>query len=86
MRLVPLGSRVIVRPIEGPPVSSLIIPDTAKKVPVQGKIIAVGPAVMLVSVDDIVMYGKYSGTEIEVGKETLICLMETDVMCQVEET
>ncbi|MBN1476973.1 co-chaperone GroES [Candidatus Sumerlaeota bacterium] len=80
----PLGDRVLVEPIEEAQQKSaggIIIPDSAKEKPMQGKVIAVGPGgptedgevTMQVKVGDVVLYGKYSGTEVKIdGKERLI--------------
>ena len=61
-----------------------MLPDTAKEKPQQGKVLAVGPDVEgEISVDDVVLYAKYAGTEIKVdGKEVLI-LSEADVLALV---
>ncbi len=84
MKIKPLSDRVIVEPIEKAEEkkSGIIIPDTAKEKPQEGKIIAVGPGKrtedgkllpMDVKEGDKILYGKYSGTEIKIdGKEYLI--------------
>jgi chaperonin GroES len=82
--LQPLGDRVIVEPLEGQDKSpgGILIPDTAKERPQEGKVIAVGPGALndkgervplSVKVDDIVIFTEYGGTEIKVdGKKYLI--------------
>lgn len=86
----PLADRVLVEPLEGETMKGgIIIPDTAKEKPQQGKIVAVGPGrigekgdriAMEVKKGDVVLYGKYSGTEVTIeGKEYLI-LRESDVL------
>jgi chaperonin GroES len=81
----PLADRVLVEaaPAEEKTAFGIIIPDTAKEKPQNGKVIAVGPGKkdepMTVKVGDSVLYGKYSGTELSVeGKEYLI-MRESDI-------
>ena len=95
MNLRPLGDRMVVKPIEQEEVTSsgIYLPETAKEKPQQGNVISVGPGArdedgeriaMDVSVGDIVLYAKYSGTTIKLeGKEYLI-LRENDVLAIVE--
>lgn len=95
MNLKPLGDRLVVKPVEQEEVtaSGLYLPETAKEKPQQGKIIAVGPGArkengdrvaLDVSIDDVVLYAKYSGTTIKLdGKEYLI-LKESDVLAIVQ--
>jgi chaperonin GroES len=85
MNLKPLADRVLVEPAEAEEKtpSGIIIPDTAKEKPQQGKIVAVGNGKkdepMTVKVGDKVLYGKYAGTEIKHdGKEYLI-MRESDI-------
>lgn len=96
--LKPLGDRVIVEPLEEEVQTfaggQLILPDTAKEKPQQGKVLAVGPGrrdeegkriPMEVKVGDVVVYAKYSGTTFKTrdGKELLI-LKESDILAIVE--
>jgi chaperonin GroES len=81
----PLADRVLVEPApaEEKTAFGIIIPDTAKEKPQNGKVIAVGPGKkdepMTVKVGDAILYGKYSGTELTVdGKEYLI-MRESDI-------
>jgi chaperonin GroES len=94
MKFKPLGDRVLVKPLEKEEkVGSIIIPDTAKEKPQEGKIEAVGPGkiddsgkniAMNVKKGDTVLYGKYSGTEVKIdGKEYLI-MHEDDILGIVE--
>ncbi len=83
--LKPLADRVLVEPAaaEEKTASGIIIPDTAKEKPQRGKVVAVGAGKkdepMTVKVDDTVLYGKYSGTEITIeGREYLI-MRESDI-------
>lgn len=85
----PLADRVLVEaaPAEEKTAFGIIIPDTAKEKPQNGKVIAVGPGKkdepMTVKVGDSVLYGKYSGTELSVeGKEYLI-MRESDIFAIV---
>ena len=95
MKIRPLGDRVIVERIEEDDKTKggIIIPDTAKEKPMEGKVIAVGKGKILedgkiqpmeIKVKDRVLFGKYAGTEIKVdGKDRLI-LREDDILCIVE--
>lgn len=91
MNLQPLADRVVVKPSEPEEKKQggIIIPDTAKEKPQQGKIIAVGPGrvtddgkkvPMEVKTGDIVLYGKYSGTEVTVDNENLLIMRESDIL------
>ena len=93
--LKPLGSRVIVEPIEQEDVtaSGIVIPETAKEKPQRGKILAAGPGdrnekgervALDVAVGDTVMYAKYGGTEIKVDGKKLLILRESDLLAIVE--
>ena len=85
-----LGDRVVVRPqpAEEKTASGLFIPDTAKEKPQRGTVVAVGPGKvengtkvdMTVSDGDIVLYGKYSGTEIAINNEDLLIMRESDIL------
>ena len=90
-KLEPLGDRVIVRPIETQEVSKggIILPDTAKEKPQDGKIIAVGPGKltdtgiripMEVKVGDRVMFSRYTGTEVKLDDEKLLIMSQSDIM------
>jgi len=88
----PLGDRVLVKPLEkGEEVKKggIIIPDTAKEKPQEGKIIAVGPGKrddsgklipMDVKPGDRILYGKYSGTEIKIDDEEFLIMHQDDVL------
>jgi chaperonin GroES len=81
----PLADRVLVEPApaEQTTASGIIIPDSAKEKPLQGKIIAVGGGKkdepMTVKVGDEVLYGQYSGTEIKLDGNTYLIMREADV-------
>ena len=86
----PLGDRVVVRPepAEEKTASGLYIPDAAKEKPQRGKVVSVGPGRvengnkidMTVKPNDVVLYGKYAGTEINVGDEDLLIMRESDIL------
>jgi len=86
----PLADRVIVKPMEAETMKGgIIIPDTAKEKPQQGKIMAVGPGRVAddgnrvkpeVKKGDVVLYGKYSGTEVSVIDDDFLILREGDIL------
>jgi chaperonin GroES len=87
----PLADRIVVKPAEAEQKTSsgLFIPDNAKEKPMQGKVVAVGPGrkndkgevvAMEVKVGDVVLYGKYSGTEVTVDGENFLIVKESDVI------
>jgi chaperonin GroES len=95
MNLKPLADRLVVEPIEQEEVTSggIILPETAKEKPQQGKVLAAGPGrtddegeriAMEVKVGDKVLYAKYSGTEIKVDGKKLLILRESDILAIVE--
>jgi chaperonin GroES len=81
----PLADRVLVKPAaaEQKTAAGIIIPDTAKEKPMRGEIIAVGQGKkdepMTVKVGDKVLYGKYSGTEINIDGEDFLIMKESDI-------
>ncbi|MCB9224287.1 MAG: co-chaperone GroES [Crocinitomicaceae bacterium] len=83
--LKPLADRVLIEPApaEEKTASGIIIPDTAKEKPLQGKVVAVGPGKkdepMTVKAGDSVLYGQYSGTEIKLDGKTYLIMRESDV-------
>lgn len=97
MNLKPLGDRLVVEPQEREQTtaSGLVLPETAKEKPQQGKVLAVGPGrmdddgdriPMDVAVGDIVLYAKYGGTEVKIDDKKLLILKESDVLAIVEES
>jgi chaperonin GroES len=95
MKFRPLHDRVVVRRIdaEEKTVGGIIIPDTAKEKPQQGEVVAVGPGGRdekgkLVPLDvkagDLVLFGKWSGTEVKVDGEELLVMKESDIMGVLE--
>jgi chaperonin GroES len=93
LRVSPLADRVAIRPIEDPDErkGGLYIPDTAKEKPVQGEVIAVGPGriekgqrvPMELQVGDRVVYGKYTGSSVELADEEIILIRELDVIAKL---
>ena len=83
--LKPLADRVLIEaaPAEEKTASGIIIPDTAKEKPLQGKVIAVGPGKvdepMTVKAGDSVLYGQYSGQEIKLDGNTYLIMRESDI-------
>ena len=95
LKLKPLGGRVIVEPIEQEEMTAggIILPETAKEKPQEGKILASGPGerdeagnriAMEVKIGDKVLYAKYSGTEVKVEGKKLLILRESDILAVVE--
>ena len=93
--LKPLEDRIVVEPLEAEQVtaSGLVIPDTAKEKPQEGKVIAVGPGrfddkgariPVDVSVGDVVLYSKYGGTEVKYSGEEYLVLSARDVLAVIE--
>ena len=93
--LKPLGSRVVIEPVEQDEVTAggIVLPETAKEKPQKGKILSVGPGdrdvggkriPMDVKVGDTVLYAKYAGTEIKVDGKKLLILKESDVLAIFE--
>ena len=91
MKLKPLSDRVVVKPQEAEEktASGIILPDTAKEKPQLGKVVAVGKGKisdtgnvikMDVKVNDKVLYGKYSGTEITFEGDELLIMRESDIL------
>ncbi len=95
LNLKPLGSRVVVEPIEQEDVtaSGIVLPETAKEKPQRGKVLSIGPGdldesgkriQMDVSVGDTVLFAKYAGTEIKLDSKKLLILRESDLLAIVE--
>lgn len=91
MKLQPLSDRVVVQPQEAEEktASGIILPDTAKEKPQVGKVVAVGKGKMSdsgslikmdIKVNDKVLYGKYSGTEISFEGDDLLIMRESDIL------
>lgn len=95
MALRPLYDRVLIKPAKAEEVTKggIIIPDTAKEKPIQGEIIAIGNGKMNddgkitpleLKVGDVVLYGKYSGTEVSVDGDDLLMMRESDVFAIID--
>ncbi len=85
MKLKPLADRVLVEPLAAEEkVGGIYIPDTAKEKPQKGEVVAVGPGdnenKMTLKVGDKVLYGKYSGTEINFEDNDYLIMKESDVL------
>ncbi len=91
MNIRPLHDRVLVKPLdaEEKTAGGIIIPDTAKEKPVEGKIIAAGPGLrgddgklhqLDVKKGDRILYGKWSGTEVKIDGDDLLIMKESDIM------
>ncbi len=87
----PLGGRVLVEPIEQEEVTAggIVLPETAKEKPQQGKVLAAGPGdrndkgeriAMDVKVGDVVLFAKYSGTEVKIEGKKVLILRESDIL------
>lgn len=94
MNLKPLADRVVAKPLEEEDKTpgGIILPDTAKEKPQKGKIIAAGPGKldekgerikMEVKKGDVVLYGKYAGTEIKIDGQEYLILRESDILAIV---
>ena len=90
MKIKPLSDRVLIEPAKAEEVvGGIIIPDTAKEKPLKGIVKAVGQGTkdeqMVVKEGDMVLYGKYAGTEIEVDGQKLLMMRQSDILAIVEE-
>ena len=93
LKVFPLADRVAIKPVEESVEmrGGLYIPDTAKEKPIQGEILAVGPGrmekgvrvPMELKVGDRVVYGKYTGTQVELDGEEIILIKESDVIAKL---
>jgi chaperonin GroES len=92
-KIEPLGDRVVIKPTPKEEVSrgGIVLPDTAKEKPQEGKIIAVGPGrltedgkriAMEVKKGDKVIYSKYAGTEFKLDDEELVIMREGDILAK----
>ena len=94
MALRPLADRIVVKPLDpkDKTKSGLVLPDSAKEKPQEGKVLAVGPGRLLdeggikaleIKNGDRILYGKYSGTEISLEGEDYLILKEEDVLAVI---
>jgi len=95
MKLIPLEDRVVVKPqeAESKTPGGIVLPDTAKEKPLIGKVIAIGPGKldddgkripMSVKKNDTVLFGKYSGSEVELDGEDYKILRESEILGVIE--
>ena len=96
INLRPLDDYVVVEPVEEEETTAggIVLPDTAKEKPQKGKVIAVGPGKMLrngerasmsVKVGDVVLYGKYAGTEVRIDEKEYSVMRESELLAVVED-
>jgi len=96
MQIIPLGDRVLVKPLDAEEKTKggIILPDTAKEKPQEGKVVSVGKGklsdegklvALEVKTGDKVLYGKYSGTEIKVNGEDHLIVREEDILAIVKD-
>jgi chaperonin GroES len=94
LTLKPLDDRVVVEPTDAEEKTSggILLPDTAKQKPQQGKVVAAGPGklnddgnrtALAVKVGDTVLYGKYSGSDVEVNGKEFKILRESDILAKL---
>ncbi len=94
VHLRPLDDRVVIEPMEAEErtAGGIVLPDAAREKPQKGTVVSVGPGKLLdsgsrgalsVAVGDVVIYGKYSGTEIEVAGKDVKIMRETDILAKV---
>jgi chaperonin GroES len=91
MKIRPLQDRIVIKRLEGESVTKggIIVPDTAKEKPIEGRVVAVGNGKILkdgktrplgVKVGDVVLFGKYSGNEVKLDGEDHLLIREDDVL------
>jgi chaperonin GroES len=89
VKIKPLADRVVIKPLEAQEktVSGIIIPDSAKEKPQRGTVIAAGPGTkddkIEVKIGDVVLYGKYAGTEINIDGKDYLIMKQTDILAIV---
>ncbi len=98
LKVKPLGGRVIIEPVEQEEITAggIILPETAKEKPQEGKVLAVGPGdrneqtgervPMDLKVGDKILFAKYSGTEFKMDGKKLLILRESDILAVVVES
>ncbi len=95
MNIRPLHDRVVVRRLEDERTTAggIVIPDSAAEKPMRGEVVAIGTGKLLdngdtralaVKVGDVILFGKYSGTEIKLNNQELVVMREDDIMAVVE--
>lgn len=88
MKIQPLADRVLIKPAPAEEkIGGIIIPDTAKEKPLQGEVIATGNGTkdeeMVLKAGDQVLYGKYSGTELEFEGDKYLMMRQNDVLAKL---
>ncbi|NJK95672.1 MAG: co-chaperone GroES [Bacteroidetes bacterium] len=89
VKIKPLADRVLVEPMqaEEKTKSGIIIPDTAKEKPQKGTVVAAGPGTkdekMEVKVGDVVLYGKYAGSELSIEGKDYLMMRQTDILAVI---
>ena len=94
IKIRPLDDRVVVQPVdaESTTAGGIVLPDSAREKPQRGTVLAVGPGKLLdngsrgtlsVAVGDVVIYGKYGGSDVEVDGEEVKILRESDILAKV---
>jgi len=95
MKIQPLGDRIVIEVLEAKEKTKggIVLPDTAKEKPQEGKVVAVGKGRMnddgksvplQVKVGDRILYGKYSGTEVNIDEKELLIIKEEDILAVVK--
>ncbi len=90
MEIKPLADRVLVKPapVQEKTVSGIIIPDSAKEKPLQGEVVATGNGTkdeeMVLKQGDNVLYGKYSGTEVEFDGVKYLIMRQSDILAIIK--
>jgi chaperonin GroES len=95
MKIRPLHDRIVVKRLESEnrTKGGIIIPDTAKEKPIEGRVVAVGNGKLLkdgklrpldVAIGDVVLFGKYAGNEVKIDGETFVLLREDDLLAVTE--
>ncbi len=95
MSVKPLEDRILIKPLdpETKTASGIYLPESAKEKPMQGKVVAIGPGKMLdngervqpsVKKGDTVVFGKYSGTEVEIKNVTHLIVRESELLGVIE--
>jgi chaperonin GroES len=94
IKIRPLDDRIVVQPVdaESTTAGGIVLPDSAREKPQRGTVLAVGPGKLLdngnrgtlsVAVGDVVIYGKYGGSEVEVDGQDVKILRESDILAKV---
>ncbi|OUT54929.1 10 kDa chaperonin [Stieleria bergensis] len=94
LKLRPLDDRVVVQPLEAEETTAggIVLPDSAKEKPQRGTVVAVGPGRLLesgnrgevsVALGDLVIYGRYGGSDIEVDGQEMKILRESDILAKL---